>query len=169
MSTNSTIVLKVSKDKKGKTYQYKTPNCFKYDTPSVTIPNNDNSDYVEVYVHWDGYPKGVGKNIINFLKDYENNKSVYEDKFDYIFENLFACGDMSTIGTPYQAWRGNEWEYTHPKFYKDIPQPNFDYQYLISDKNDNWNVEVRELEYDKSGNKTFNPYFNSFEEILKEE
>lgn len=167
MSTNATIVLEIPKEKKGKAYQYKTPKCFTNDTPSVTIPNDENSNYVEVYVHWDGYPSGVGKDIINFLNEYENNKSDYEDKFDYIFENLFACGDMSTIDTPYQAWRGNEWGYTHPKFYKDIPQPNFEYQYLISYKNDEWNVKVRELKYDKFGKETFSPQFKSFEKEIK--
>lgn len=144
MSTNSNIVLQIPTSKRGKTYQYEKSSNLDYETPSVTIPS-DNANYAQVYVHWDGYVEGVGNDIKNIIKASEKDNN-YDELFDYLMEHIIACGDMSTLETPYKAWRNEEWVCNKPKFYEEIPNASNEYQYLITEDKDNvYKVEFRKL------------------------
>ena len=126
MATGSTIVVEVPSNKIGKTYQFpKEENEF--ETPSFTIP--EGTKFIEVYHHFDGYPKGLGAELTKEHTD-----------FDEIMTNVIAGGDMSAIGTPYHAWRNEEWEDVQPKCLEEIPNRREAYQYLFKAGDNRWYV-----------------------------
>lgn len=145
MATRGTIMLAIPKEAKGKTYNYiksgKEKVCFNYPTPSVTIP--EEAEYVSVYHHFDSYPTGLGKEI---LEDFAGKD------FDYIMEHLIAGGELSSTYIPYHAWRNDDWEYAKPKF-SDEPFPiSEEYQYF-RDTDGKWFVrgEYRLKEWKEIG------------------
>lgn len=123
MSTNSTIVVEIPKDKRGKAYQFEQGNN-KYSTPQVVIP--ENAKYVSVYHHFDGYPYRLGADLINPENGYLD--------FDNIMSEIVSGGDMSVIGRPYHAWRNDDWKWVKPDFSEELPNISEEYQYLFTDK-----------------------------------
>ena len=78
--------------------------------------------YMFIYIHHDGYLKGVGYGLLNELgTDYEAVK------------NYIMLGSRTSFETPYIEC-GEDWENDKPRFYKSIdgPIPN-DYFYLFKD------------------------------------
>lgn len=86
----------------------------------IGIENSDGT-VTYVYCHWDGYPTGVGAEIV----DLNRLKA----------RQLIAGGDMSTPGEYYKA-RGEDWEHVKPKTAKSVAaylqEANEDYTYLIN-------------------------------------
>lgn len=147
MSTNSTIVVEIPISKRGKKYQYEKTNLDEYDTPPVVISNDAN--YAEIYVHWDGYENGVGRDLITALDDFDLYRKEYkdcEDKFDYIMKYIIASGDKSSFDKPYHAWRNEDWSEVCPSFLTNIPDLCYDYQYLIYNEKNKWKIKVRDIE-----------------------
>ena len=70
----------------------------------------DSTKVIRIYHHWDGYPDGVGKTLLEEFNSYE--KAI----------NLMSFGDASDIcGTNavfYNSWReGEDWKHTKPRQY----------------------------------------------------
>ena len=130
MATRGTIMLSIPNEAKGKTYDYKPKKevGLEYPTPSVTIP--DDAEYISVYIHFDSYPSGLGKEI---LDDF-----VGKD-FDYVMEHLIAGGELSSTYIPYHAWRNDDWKYAKPKFSAEPFPISEDYQYF-RDSDGKWFV-----------------------------
>lgn len=120
MSTRATVVVKIPDSEKGKTYSYKNDAKYKYKTPSITLPSDCN--YASIYIHSDGYEKGLGKELVN---GYNN--------FSDIMEEIICGGDSSCIGSPYHACRNEDWKFVQPKFSKDLPERSQEFQYVYSE------------------------------------
>ena len=91
---------------------------------------NEATKVIRIYHHWDGYPDGVGKTLLEEFNSYE--KAL----------NLMAFGDASSIdGTTavfYNSWReGEEWKHTQPRQYHTEIEYEVtcdeDYAYLFKD------------------------------------
>lgn len=54
---------------------------------------------ISVYCHWDGYPEGVGKQLLDIFPDGTDSALV---------EEFINEGDRSTVEISYKAWRGEE-------------------------------------------------------------
>jgi hypothetical protein len=124
MATRARIIAEIPNEMKGKTFSFKNDKDYKYRTPDTTIPND--AKYVSVYVHWDGYEDGVGKELLN---DYTN--------FNDIMENIMCGGDCSCIGTPYHAWRNEDFDDTKPNFTRtldDIYEEEYNYLFTVENK-----------------------------------
>lgn len=103
MSTPCMIWLKLRKEDYGKTIMCdaeKLPNKLinlEFDFDDVKLPNSDSDNlYVGIYVHFDGYQKGVGKELLEKFKTYED------------VLNLISLGDCSRIIDhicSYHLWR----------------------------------------------------------------
>ena len=97
----------------------------------------DNGNVLQIYCHWDGYPEGVGQDL---LKDFNS----YDKALELILE-----GDHST---PYESYtsKGEDWESNRPEqrtqarcreeslyVFKDgdwkMPTENDDYEDLIDE------------------------------------
>lgn len=90
----------------------------------------DSTKVIRIYHHWDGYPDGVGKTLLEEFNSYE--KAI----------NLIAFGDASDInGTTavfYNSWReGEDWKHTKPRQYTSEQayeeSCDEDYAYLFKD------------------------------------
>lgn len=90
----------------------------------------DSTKVIRIYHHWDGYPDGVGKTLLDEFNSYE--KAL----------NLMSFGDASTInGTTavfYNSWReGEDWKYTKPRQYTTEKEyealADQEYAYLFKD------------------------------------
>lgn len=90
----------------------------------------DSTKVIRIYHHWDGYPDGVGKTLLEEFNSYD--KAI----------NLIAFGDASDInGTNavfYNSWReGEDWKTTMPRQYTSEQayedSCNEDYAYLFKD------------------------------------
>lgn len=57
----------------------------------------ENGIVKSVYCHWDGYPTGVGRDLLNC--GFENRDQV---------EEFINEGSRSTVDTSYHAWRGED-------------------------------------------------------------
>jgi hypothetical protein len=123
--TNARIIVEIPNEMVGKTFSFKDNDVFKYKTPDTTIP--DGYKYVSVYVHGDGYiDNGVGDDLV---QNYTN--------FSGIMESIVCGGDGSSIGAPYHAWRGEDFEMTKPKFSNDldkIQEGNYNYLFKTDGK-----------------------------------
>ena len=62
----------------------------------------DNGNALQIYCHWDGYPEGVGKDLLNDFNSYDEALK------------LILKGDHSTPYEPYIA-RGESWESNRPE------------------------------------------------------
>lgn len=124
MATRARIIAEIPNEMKGKTFSFKNSKDYMYNTPDTTIPND--AKYVSVYVHWDGYEDGVGRELLN---DYTN--------FNDIMESIMCGGDCSCIGTPYHAWRNEDFDDTKPNFTStldDIYEEEYNYLFTIENK-----------------------------------
>lgn len=139
MSTHATVVVQIPQENKGKTYSYHSDHSLKYETPSTIIPIDAN--YASIYIHFDGYEDGLGKDLTEY------------NTFQEVMEKVICGGDSSCIDSPYHGWRNEEWEHVKPKFSKGIPNRTEDYQYLFTSSN-KWHVRsygnenFRELVFD---------------------
>ncbi len=131
MSTHATVVVEIPQEKRGNTYSYRSDHSLEYNTPSTTIPTDAN--YASIYIHFDGYEDGLGKDLIEY------------DTFQEIMEKVICGGDSSCIDSPYHGWRNEDWEHVKPKFSKSIPNMTEEYQYLFTVSN-KWNVRSYENE-----------------------
>ena len=95
-----------------------------------TTTIDESTEVIRIYHHWDGYPSGVGKTLLEEFNSYE--KAI----------NLIAFGDASTInGTNavfYNSWReGEDWKHTKPRQYTSEQayedSCDEDYAYLFKD------------------------------------
>ena len=95
-----------------------------------TTTIDESTEVIRIYHHWDGYPSGVGKTLLEEFNSYE--KAI----------NLIAFGDASTInGTDavfYNSWRdGEDWKHTKPRQYTSEQaygdSCDEDYAYLFKD------------------------------------
>ena len=119
MSTRSNIAIKIKEEDKGKTFKAWN---------NVNFKISEDTEYLEVYCHFDGYLEGVGADL---LSDFNN----YDDVF-----NLIIKGDMSSINDYYYDRPHEEdWDDIKPNelktfdFNKKIPN---DYYYLF--ENNKW-------------------------------
>lgn len=137
MATRSTISIKVKKADKGKTFHFdrnKLPKDVGYQDDFINMIEDVTieGDYLTIYHHWDGYPDGVGKTLIEKFNTYTSAL------------NLLLGGDTSSINgdviIQYCAWRGEKWndEYggVQPKQSNKVPDLEEEYAYLF--KNNKW-------------------------------
>ena len=129
MATRSNIAVRVKSEDKGKTMHFNVgllPNgksynsSYKHKIEDVTL----DKDYIQIYHHWDGYPDGVGRTLVNEFNDYE--KAL----------NLMLGGDASSINDEvviqYCSWRNEPWEDVKPTLL-DEPKLNEEYLYKFED------------------------------------
>lgn len=127
MATRATVVVEIPTNEIGKIYSFKTEATFKYPTQPTTIPSD--KQYISIYNHFDGGEDSLGKELTTSYNTFKD-----------VMENIICGGDMSYIGCPYHAMRGEDWEYTQPKFHETIPNRQEDYLYLFS-KDGEWFVQ----------------------------
>lgn len=140
MSTTSTIYVKVRKEDKGKalkcdlskiTFSFNTPFNIKVEEIERKItPIKLDKDYIRIYVHWDRYVDGVGRELLN---NYDYEKAL----------NLILLGDESSIigeCTPYVGRTDypEEWEDIKPMTLENVEQDEM-FTYLLDD-DDKWHV-----------------------------
>ena len=119
MGTHARIIAEIPNEMNGKTFSFKNDENYKYCTPDTEIPND--AKYVSVYVHWDGYEDGVGKEL---TKDYNDFKD--------IMDHIMCGGDCSSIGIPYHAWRNENFDITKAKFASSLDEIDSEsYNYLF--------------------------------------
>jgi hypothetical protein len=71
----------------------------------IGIENTDGT-VTFAYCHFDGYPSGVGRDIVDMGR--------------LEARSLIKEGDMSTVGEHYHSSRGEPWEDVKPKTAKDV-------------------------------------------------
>ena len=85
MSTRSNIAILLRPDDRSKEFK----------TPWGQVVNANGKKYLYVYCHYDGYPEGVGDDLIRMF-----NGDKYEKALKYIL-----MGDRSTTDLSYWDWR----------------------------------------------------------------
>ena len=88
MSTRSNIAILLRPEDRNKDFK----------TPWGEVVNANGKKYLYVYCHNDGYPEGVGADLINMF-----NGDKYEKALRYILR-----GDRSTTDLSYWDWRGEQ-------------------------------------------------------------
>lgn len=88
MSTRSNIAILLRPEDRNKDFK----------TPWGEVVNANGKKYLYVYCHNDGYPEGVGADLINM---FDGDK--YEKALKYIL-----MGDRSTTDLSYWEWRGEQ-------------------------------------------------------------
>ena len=136
MATRSFIGVVVNPQDKGKAIEPslellgKDIETFLENPEFHTTTIDESTEVIRIYHHWDGYPSGVGKTLLEEFNSYE--KAI----------NLIAFGDASTInGTTavfYNSWRdGEDWKRTKPRQYTSEQSYedscDEDYAYLFKD------------------------------------
>ena len=109
MSTRSTIWVKINKEDFGKSLMCdinKLPNPLienNYPCGNVKIHPNpiDDTLYLGIYCHFDGYPEGVGAELINKF-------NTYESALNLIL--LGGCSHIITDIKSYHNWRNEDIE-----------------------------------------------------------
>lgn len=96
MSTRCNVAICLREDDRSKTFT--SPN-----SPDFTI-SPDGAKYLVIYIHNDGYPEGVGEDLVRLAEG-----ATYEDILNFILE-----GDRSTVLNSYYAWRQEPWKYIKP-------------------------------------------------------
>lgn len=97
--------------------------------PDLTV-NPDGAKYLRIYIHNNGYPDGVGNDLIEMFSD-----ATYEDVLEYILE-----GDRSTTQTSYHDMRDEHWSQVKP-YPMFVPEVEQDYLYCLAERPDG-KVEV---------------------------
>ena len=129
MSTRSSILIKVPDTFLNSTAQY---NKEMFETkellwPQETCPDKSQEilitkPYLGIYCHWDGYPNGVGKELISNYND-----------FSSAF-NLILGGDCSVIIQGniqrYATRKSEDWKYIQPRQLEEIKKVSDDSEYL---------------------------------------
>lgn len=120
MSTRCNVAVQL-KPKDLNTRLFESKNGYGY------VDTKDTHPVMQIYIHHDGYPEGVGA----YLK---KNLTVYEDIVNYILE-----GDRTSAEIPYTEC-GEKWEDDKPYFWSDIWEDKSDIPeaYLYLFKDDKW-------------------------------
>lgn len=92
----------------------------------------DNGNVLQIYCHWDGYPEGVGQDL---LDDFNS----YDEALKLILE-----GDHST---PYESYisKGEDWVSNRPD-QKEKPKCEQDYLYVFKDGE--WKMPTGDDDYE---------------------
>lgn len=126
MSTRSNIAITLREEDKGKTFKTKFGTDFYIDPMA---------NFLVIYIHHDGYLDGVGKDLLNNLK-------TYEQVLDFILE-----GDRTSFDTSYTS-TGECYEDNEPAQYINIDHISQEYFYLYtmggSDNEYHWLVSKQE-------------------------
>ena len=109
MSTRCNVALLLREEDRNKTFG--AP----WDEYLTVSP--DGAKYLNIYIHNDGYPEGVGRDLVEMMSE-----SNYEDALDFILE-----GDRSTMRLSYHEWRDEPWQDVKPA---PMYQPTLDNDYL---------------------------------------
>lgn len=129
MATRSNICLVLNKEDIGKVMKFDETKLPKDVTCSDEFLNmveevTLEKPILEIYHHWDGYPDGVGKTLLEQYNDYNT------------ILNLLLGGDTSSIlrnhVCQYCAWRGDDWKGVKPR-QLDEPVLNEKYLYKYED------------------------------------
>ena len=129
MATRSNICLVLNKEDIGKVMKFdetKLPKNVTCDNEFLKMVEEVTLEkpILEIYHHWDGYPEGLGKTLLEQYNDYN------------IILNLLLGGDASSINgdnvCQYCAWRGEDWKSVKPK-QLDKPALNEEYLYKFED------------------------------------
>lgn len=120
MSTRCNVAV-ILKEKDLNTRLYETKHNYGY------VDTKESHPTMEIYIHHDGYPDGVGKYLKKNLTDYES-------VVNYILE-----GDRTSAECPYTEC-GENWENDKPYFWPDIWEDKSDIpeDYLYLFKDDKW-------------------------------
>ena len=92
----------------------------------------DNGNVLQIYCHWDGYPEGVGHDL---LKDFNS----YDKALEMILE-----GDHSTPYEPYTG-RGEDWVSNRPD---QRSEPICYEEYLYVFKDGEWKMPTGDDDYE---------------------
>lgn len=132
MATRATIVIRIKDEDLGKKVKV-DPSYLTKDEIKIEKYNKKcfeielSKKYAEIYHHWDGYPEGLGLDLIKHWNSYEK-----------VF-NLILAGDQSSIQgdtvTTYVTMEDRDELYKdlQPKFSEECPSVSEDYQYLYDD------------------------------------
>ena len=108
----------------------------------------DNGNVLQIYCHWDGYPEGVGQDL---LDDFNS----YDKALELILE-----GDHSTPYEPYTG-RGEDWVSNRPD---QRTEPICYEEYLYVFKDGEWKMPTGDDDYedliDKDGYVSIKDYLN---------
>lgn len=162
MATRSTITLKIKKNTKGKTFHFDENKLPIVGGERITCDNECinkvgdvkiEKNYLTIYHHWDGYPEGVGRTLVETYNEYDT------------ILNLLCGGDASSINgdnvTQYCAWRGEEWNDVKPTQSDEEPLVQQDYTYLF--KRGKWYFKS----YSKEKWKNLDKYLKKLDEQQK--
>ena len=116
MSTSSNIAIKLKEEDRNKDFI----------APDGSVFNPGGKEYLQIYCHFDGYPDGVGQDLLeaNFT---------YKEALNFIM-----LGDHSTVKEAY-IYRGESCCQDSPDC-MDEPQCHQEYLYCFMD--DDWYVET---------------------------
>ena len=133
MSTRCSILIEIPNNLIGQTLKYqKQDNETSWDKNiDKTEPVKITKKYLGIYCHHDGYPNGVGSELVN---KYNNFNSAL---------NLILGGDCSSIVKNlirYATRESEEWKYVHPRILDTIRKVSDDSEYLYLFENNHWNL-----------------------------
>ena len=116
MSASSNIAIKLKEEDRNRDFI----------APDNSVFNPGGKAYLQIYCHFDGYPDGVGQDLLeaNFT---------YKEALNFIM-----LGDHSTVKEAY-IYRGESWQQDKPDC-MDEPQCHENYLYCFMD--DDWYVET---------------------------
>lgn len=135
MSTRSNILIEVPDKYIGRIFKYDSSmfNEKNWGAESCDEKSEDiviNKKYLGIYCHWDGYPDGVGKELVNNYSD-----------FSKAF-NLILGGDCSVILDGfirrYATRDGESWKHIQPRKLDKIQKVSDDSEYLYIFMNNRW-------------------------------
>lgn len=130
MATRSNIAIILKEEDKERVFTElnerlkETENNFRYGV--------DNGNVLQIYCHWDGYPKGVGKDLLNDFNSYDAALK------------LILEGDHSTPYEPYTG-RGEDWESNRPD---QRTEARCCEEYLYVFKDDTWKMPTEDDDYE---------------------
>lgn len=116
MSTRSNIAIKLKEEDRNKDFI----------APDDSVFNPGGKAYLQIYCHFDGYPEGVGQQLL-----YEN--FTYEQALNFII-----LGDHSTVKEAY-ILRGEKWQDDKPKC---IDEPKCQEEFLYCFMDNAWFIET---------------------------
>lgn len=135
MSTRSSILIEIPDDLIGQTLKYqRQDNELNWDKDiDKTEPVEITKKYLGIYCHHDGYPNGVGKELVDRY-----------DNFNVVL-NLILGGDCSSIVknlVRYATRESEQWKYIHPHPLDIIKKVSGDSEYLYIFKDSKWYLHL---------------------------
>ena len=133
MSTRCSILIEVPDELIGQTIKYqKQDNEYRWDKDiDKTEPVKITKKYLGIYCHHDGYPNGVGYELVNRYDDF--NSAL----------NLILGGDCSSIFQSYMRYATKEcedWKWIRPRQFDEVKKVSDDseYLYLYKPQHNQW-------------------------------